>query len=248
MIRWLLIMALSCVCTLWADSLTEAHKAYQQGEAAQTIAEREIHFNQALKLYLENEKPHGKMYYNIGNCYYQLNQPGMAIWYYQKAEKLLPRDHKIEQNLAKAKEQVKAPFHKEYEIKKRLLFWQYFLSPQERSIAFIALSLITFILSSSYIWLKKKGLKYLTIAFCLMTFVMGTALSQFDLKEKTGIFIQPSLLRCDAGMQYKAVDQNLIPIGEIFKVLELSEDGSWVKVKVSQNKKGYVNSELVRLF
>ena len=45
-------------------------------------------------------------YYNMGNCYYRLNEMGKAILYYEKAEKLTPGDPDIQFNLQLANQKI----------------------------------------------------------------------------------------------------------------------------------------------
>ncbi|MCH9633258.1 MAG: hypothetical protein S4CHLAM6_16110 [Chlamydiae bacterium] len=243
----ILVLFCACLSPLFASQYDQAYQSYQDGEEASLIVEREKHFNEALELYTANEQVDGKLYYNIANCYYQLNQVGMAIWYYHKAEQLLPRDVKIKENLLKAQEVAKAtPTHWEV-IKKQTFFWHYLLNPQERSIAFIGLAVLAFIVGSYYFWVRKTLLKYLTMALVVGCSAVGISLSAGKQSARLGVFVQPSLLRCDAGMQYVEVDSEILTAGQKFKVLEISSDQQWLKVKTQKNKKGYVPSSQVRL-
>lgn len=59
-------------------------------------------FNDALSLYLqaaESEGTSASLYYNIGNCYYRLGQPGRAIVYYERSLRLDPSDSDARANL-----------------------------------------------------------------------------------------------------------------------------------------------------
>ncbi len=50
---------------------------------------------------------HADLYYNLGNAYYRSGQNGLAIWAYEKAKQLNPRDDDIRYNLAIAQTQVR---------------------------------------------------------------------------------------------------------------------------------------------
>lgn len=45
----------------------------------------------------------GRLYYNIGNCYFKLGKTGYAILYYEKALRLMPQDGDLRLNLAYAR-------------------------------------------------------------------------------------------------------------------------------------------------
>ena len=48
---------------------------------------------------LANGEHSAALYYNLGNCYYKLNQPAPSIYYYEKALLLSPGDKEIQNNL-----------------------------------------------------------------------------------------------------------------------------------------------------
>ncbi len=62
-----------------AEKYTEAVQTYQE------VVRRNVH--------------HAALYYNLGNCYYKMNQIGLAILNYEKARKLAPMDEDINMNL-----------------------------------------------------------------------------------------------------------------------------------------------------
>jgi hypothetical protein len=66
----------------------EGYKLYRQGEAAESVVKREKAFNRALEVFEEglgsvkNLEVKGVLYYNIGNVFFQLERPAMAVYYY----------------------------------------------------------------------------------------------------------------------------------------------------------------------
>lgn len=75
--------------------LAKANTAYDHGDYQQALT--------AYRLVLEQGGAHGAVYYNCANCYFQLQQLGPAILYYEKAATLLPRDEDIKANLELAR-------------------------------------------------------------------------------------------------------------------------------------------------
>ena len=60
------------------------------------------HFDKALEGYLaivNEDVNNGALYYNIGNCYYRLNQLGYARLYYEKAKLYNPTDRDVLHNI-----------------------------------------------------------------------------------------------------------------------------------------------------
>ena len=110
---------------------------------------------------------------------------------------------------------------------------------------FIGALLLFFV--SLFICIKKSYLKpfiYMALFF-LGGFTLSYNLS--NQSNKAGLFVEPSLLRCAAGKEYKEISSKVIKEGEMFKVLEITPDQKWVKVKTSRGKKGYVEASHTRL-
>lgn len=77
--------------SLYGNTFEEANRYYSVKQ-----------YDKALEIYLELLKQNAlsaNLFYNIGNCYYRLNQIGYAILYYEKAYKLNPDDESILKNL-----------------------------------------------------------------------------------------------------------------------------------------------------
>ena len=55
---------------------------------------------------LKQNKESAAVYYNLGNAYYKLNQKGRAVWAYERALRLDPRDSDIRANLDLMKKQL----------------------------------------------------------------------------------------------------------------------------------------------
>lgn len=75
-----------------SDLLSDAEKAYRSKNYKKAIESYEQLIKEG---YLAPE-----LYYNLGNAYYRNNQLGKAIFNYERANKLLPNDKDIKNNLA----------------------------------------------------------------------------------------------------------------------------------------------------
>lgn len=72
------------------DRFAEANQLYEDGNYAE-----------ALRIYreIETNGSHWKLFYNIGNCYFKLNQLVQAKIYYLKAQRYHPFEHSIQNNI-----------------------------------------------------------------------------------------------------------------------------------------------------
>ena len=140
-----------------------ANALYASGEVAKTIDARQKAFNQALDLYLALEHDYhpsfgnGRLYYNIGNTYYQLGQYPWAILYYERALALAPRDERVRQNLVLAQEKLSLPHAEPINAFATLFAWHSNLSLPERLQLFFVCGMIS-LLFCSRLYLEAKGL------------------------------------------------------------------------------------------
>ena len=70
----------------------KATEAYNQGSY-----QKAIDFYETI---LSNKNHSADLYFNLGNCYYKLDEIGPSIYYYEKALLLRPNDNEIKNNLS----------------------------------------------------------------------------------------------------------------------------------------------------
>ena len=93
------IMLLSIVTTQSSDSLFQLGNTYYENEQYETAAST---YEQ-----LENDYSHEYLYLNLGNSYYRMGELGNAVWAYEKAYSIAPRDQDIIYNLNFVRSQVR---------------------------------------------------------------------------------------------------------------------------------------------
>lgn len=251
---WLLVLGgvLSYVVTTFQKSaenkqqIESAFAQYQKGEKAPTIGEREDSFNQALEDYSRLEKEHkpnlgnGKLFYNIGNSYFNLGQYPFAVLYYYKALSLMPREQKVSSNLQAAL--GKLGVHEEKEIP----LFKLPLSIPERLQVFFGCSVLAFFLSSFYIWFGY--FKKLSIFFALLAIGLLINLGYHHyLTPVEGVLVKSAPLFRDSGFQYSKVKEAPILSGTKVDVLDILDEGRWIKIETPADEVGYIPSEYLRI-
>ncbi len=227
---------------------------YHQGVSAKTVGEREDAFERALEIYLSrfNElkregKINGFLYYNIGNCYFNLDQLGEAIYYYRAAMKLLPGNEMIVDNLKIALEKRKEAVDIETGwIKETLLFFHYRISTAKRIDLLIGLSIITSLLLMGVIYRQQTFLRYISGIFIAMVFCLFISLGmEYYFPVHYGVLITPAEVRKDAGSGFASITPK--PLGEGSGIHVLTLDNGWYKVKLNDGRKGYVQQQHLKL-
>lgn len=83
----------------------------------------------------------GRLEFNTGNAYLQAGDTGRAILHYRRAQKLIPRDPLLADNLAEAKRRcvTNVASKRSDEVLRNVLFWFYETSARERITAAVAM-------------------------------------------------------------------------------------------------------------
>lgn len=229
-----------------APTWKQADTAYSEGEKASSIAQRQESFNRALKLYEELETTYdptfgdGRLYYNIGNTYFQLEQYPWAVLYYYRALALRPRDGRIEQNLEVAQNKLGLKPDDQISTIQKLLFFRTYLSLPEQLQLLIVLGIILCVLLSLRIW-KPYSLKYpiylVLILWIIMLVNVGYTRYYAPIE---GVVLRSAALYRDAGEEYAKVSGKPILSGSKVQVVDVVQDGKWLKVLSPTGEVGYL--------
>lgn len=230
----------------YEDSLAVAYASYLKGEKSKTVAERRESFNDSLALYSDLESaipsPDGRLYLNIGNCFFQLEEYGWAIYYYNMAINLMPREARIRKNLEIA--QQKAGL----KVEDKTAFFSSQVSIKEKESLFKTSFLIWVILMSLFIWKRSRNVQRIAFAIGGIVTIWGLTLAySYAFPEVKGVFVRPAKLHRDAGEQYALVKEELLPQGEKVHVIDVMTDGKWLKVSTSDGTMGFVSHSAIRI-
>jgi len=94
-----------------------------------------MHFDRIVR---DGDVHNGKLYYNIGNAYFRMNDVGRAILNYRRAEQYIPNDPNLHQNLqyARARRLDQVEEKQRTRILKTLFFWHYDLPTAVKCVIF----------------------------------------------------------------------------------------------------------------
>lgn len=236
------------------NTLNEAFQAYQEGVKAEIVTDREAHFNRSLSLYLTllhtccPEYGSGKIYYNIANCYFQLNVYPLALLNYYRSEKLRPRDETVKYNKEIVLEKLGIKEKKEQSLYDQIFFFQNYFSLPERLQIFTFLICLMILPASFYIWKKVAFLKKV-IAFAAVfsaIFFLSLMYTRY-ISPMEAIMTESSMLYRDAGFQYSKISNRAQIAGSKVKVLEILDQGEWLKVITEQGEVGYLPYKTIQL-
>lgn len=247
---------LALVGTLWGSDLSlqeeldQALGEYEKGEQALSPSERRAAFNGAAKLYhgLVERHPSPLLQYNLGNCYFQLGEPAWSCLYYCRALKKLPREERVQHNLAVARQ------HLGLEESPPSFFsllgrGGLTLSHQETWGLLFGVLLCTTFFASCCLWMEwgRKGWQ-----LCFATGGVGLLLGgqlfwSAYLSPLQAICVRGASLRQDGGHHYVSVREKPLMAGEKVSVLDVQREGRWVKVQAEEGTIGFVPHEVLQM-
>ena len=143
------------------DLYKQANDLFQKASdiAVSDPVKSQMLYKESLQQYLQlsDEIHNGKLFYNIGNIYFQLGDIGKSILYYRKAALLVPGDKNLKENLntAREKRMDKISEQESSRFMETIFSFHYNLSSSFKSILF-AISLAIVWISLSLFLLKKK--------------------------------------------------------------------------------------------
>lgn len=188
----------------------------------------------------------GRLYYNLGNCYYKLDKIGYAILYYEKSKKLLSNDPEVNFNLELAR--LKVIDRIEMPPQFFLFEWwdkiKYFYSiPQLTKITIISyiLAAIIFII---FLFLKnyriRRFFSFLFLVFLVITLFCGYILFANIYEEKThkyAILLSPTVNVLSAPEESST---DVFILHEGVKVKLDDQRNQWVKISLPDSKTGWL--------
>lgn len=233
----------------------EAGNYYQKGVESKSLGERETNFEKALKLYLEmqlklkeNGAENGYLHFNIGNCYYNLNQLGEAILYYKQALKYLPNEEKILQNfeIANKKRVSYVDIESNNKLIETLMFFHFSFTEKTKILLVLLFSIIVLIFFIGSVVYKKNIFRRIVYfsSFIYFVFLISLAVNYYY-PQKEGVLIKDSFVLQDAGENYASLIEKPYGVGSSIRVI--NKKGEWFKVRLNDGRYGYIKESNLML-
>ena len=221
-----------------------ANVAYGNGEteAAATLYDSVLHVFAS-----------AEVHYNLGNCYFKLNDLPNAILNYERAWKLAPGDEDIYHNLRAADRQVVD------EINALPMVdlgnsWRRFQAGEDRDqwaylslgLCLVAFGLLSFMVIAKRAIFKRISfiLAAVVFVFCISSIVFATMRTQ-ELKEHTkAVIFAPKV---DIRSEPNDNSTRLLILHEGSKVVIEEEQGEWIEVRLPNGNGGWMRAANVEV-
>lgn len=233
----LLMLIVNVSANSFQDNFNRASQLYEDGK-----------YKESLKIYLFIEKyiKNWKLFYNIGNCYYKLNQFVEAKIYYLRSKRLKPFNNSIDKNI----EIVNREF-KDKIPKPKLDFFSKFLLRIESilSLNFISIILLVLILMLNvFVFiLIKNGKNKVVIYFVSFLFVFTILVSFYHIYrvgkhnlKKSAVIVGNNIdLRSGPGENNTV----LFKVNQGLEVKIIESSRNWVQVSASSQIAGWIKEK-----
>jgi len=193
----------------------------------------------------------GRLYYNLGNCYYKMDQIGRAILYYEKSKKFLPNDSELEFNLELARLKI----IDRIEMPPRFFLFEWwdkiknFYTISQLTNLVLILYIFTTIFLVAFLFLKADRLRKILFSTFIITLILtlfcGYLLFANIHQEKTnqfGIVLSPSVTVLSAPSE-GATD--VFVLHEGIKIGVEDQRDEWLKIVLPDGKSGWIKSSHV---
>lgn len=242
----LLLLSLCAVCSLNAVTKADADALYNKEQ-----------YEKAAKAYaeiLETQGVAAEIYYNLGNCYYKLDNMPLAILNYERAYVLSPGDDDIRNNLTFARGKITdkiVPPSKMFFV----TWWNDFTHLQSVN-AWTMQAIVLFILSllCLLVYFLSFNVRIRKIAFSLgivllIVVVLNNlaAYSQYsELKTHAAAIVMDSSVSVKSSPSQSSTDLFLIHEGSKVEILDQSME-QWYEIKLEEGKRGWIPANTVEM-
>ena len=192
----------------------------------------------------------GKLFYNLGNAYFKAQDIGRAILNYRRAERYIPGDPNLEQNLAYVRSRLQDRFEAEQrtQVLRTLLFFHYDFPPGLRLALLAVFSGLFWGLAAVRLfrreWAPGWALAALAAAGLLM---LGSLAAEATAAEPVeGVILSPQVVaRKGDGESYEPSFTEPLHAGTEFRLIE--ERNGWYRIELPDGRTCWIPTDAAGL-
>jgi len=193
----------------------------------------------------------GKIFYNLGNVYFQMKDTGRAILNYRRAALYMPNDANLKQNLSYAREKRLDQIEEKQETKvlKTLFFWHYDLSKNTRIIAFVISFMLMWGFACVRIFIKRSFLGWCIASASVLSLLFAGSLAADEIsfhKSRPGVIIASEVTaRKGNSESYEPSFKESLHSGTEFILME--DRGDWLNIELADSRTCWAPSKDIEL-
>jgi tetratricopeptide (TPR) repeat protein len=210
-------------------------------KAATLLEKAVLHFE---AIHREGGIENGRLYYNTGNIYFRLGDTGKAILNYRRAERFIPNDINLQQNLNYARSRCidKIDLKPQSQVFRTLFFWHYDLSGPTRSWLFAALFGVLWVFAGIYLIKRQSWLRYAVMVSALFSVLVAVSLVVEAYEEsnvRCGVVLEREVVgRKGDGTTFEPTFKEPLHMGAEFKLVE--ERKGWLYIELADGRRCWI--------
>lgn len=242
--------------------LEEATRFFQKGNnlVGEQPKVARTHYEKALRRYKQlvdhYEVKNGRLFYNIGNVYFRLNDIGHAILYYRRAQELIEGDPNLQRNLTYARKTRQDAFEQTEKDKvlETLLFFHYDLPIAWRAWMFAVAWIIFWVAMILRVSARNHGKRGripasipIVSLIVALVFLILMAIDQYHYTTtREGVIIANEVTtRKGDSVSYKPAFDAPLHAGTEF--VQLEKRGSWLQVRLPDERTCWLPGDTVKM-
>ncbi len=238
-----------------ADLFSQGKELFRQANdqaPADPVGARDLYGKAALRferIVREGGVRNGRLFYNIGNAYFRMNDIGRAILNYRRAERFIPNDPNLQQNLDYARKRRLDRVEETQKSKalRAVFFWHYDFSTRTRSRVFTLAFLLVWCAAAARLFWRRSSLNW-TIGVCgtVSALFLGSlaAESLEQGRTRVGVIIaDEAVARKGDSESYEPSFKEPLHAGMEFEVVE--DRGGWLQVRLPDARQCWLPSKAV---
>ena len=234
--------------------LEQANRAFEQAltsptpQAAQGYYQRAIAgYEQLIAAGIHN----ARLYYNLGNAYFRLNDLGRAILHYRRGLRLEPGNRQIQANVsyARSRRVDQIDVSSQRSLGHKLFFWHNELSLQTQGTLVLAGYLLAWSCAFAHLFWRRTSLLWgrAGAAFVCLVFAGSTLFMHYQqTTRRAGVIVaEEVVVRKGNGESYTPQLPQPLHAGTEFVVLEAR--GSWLAIQLDNGTSGWIRRDSAAL-
>jgi len=232
--------------TLLRDGESAARQANEQVTTNPQKA-RDLYLGSALnfeRIARDGAIENGKLYYNLGNIYFRLGDLGRSILNYRKAQKFIPHNVNLRQNLDYARSRCldKVEIKPQTKVLQTVFSWHYDLSLWSRAVFFVVVFNLTWIALGAQLFRKTTWLPRVALGCALLSLFLIGSLSVeafLELRNRSGVILASEVIaRKGDSVTFEPTFKEPLHPGTEFMLVE--ERAGWYHIELADGRRCWI--------
>jgi tetratricopeptide (TPR) repeat protein len=186
----------------------------------------------------------GRLFYNIGNLYVRLGDTGKAILNYRRAERFIPNDINLQQNLnyARSRSVDKIEPMPQTRVFRTLFFWHYDLGGMARAWLFAAFFGLLWVFAAVYLLQGRLWLRHAAVFCAVLSLSLACSLAVEAYEQsniRSGVILEKEVMgRKGDSTTFEPTFKEPLHAGVEFDLVE--ERKGWLHIELADGRRCWI--------